>query len=112
MSSRAPLAVSGVPDAGGAAFEERPRLVFFYGATSGPSRRIEAYLSQVLQRRRNHDTFRLSRVCAETNPELVERFAVQGIPAIVVVEGRHVRARLDGPRGRAEIEKVLAPWLH
>lgn len=90
---------------------ERPRLVFFYGRTSGPSRRVEAFLSQVLQRRHNHDTFRLVRVCADTNPELVERFAVSDIPSIVIVEGRRVRARVASPRGRAEIEEALAPWL-
>jgi hypothetical protein len=66
----------------------------------------------VLQRRRNHDTFRLIRICADTNPELVRRFAIARVPALVVVEGRRVRARADGPRGRADIEKALAPWLH
>jgi thioredoxin-like negative regulator of GroEL len=90
---------------------ERPRLVFFYGSKSGPSRRIEAYLSQVLQRRRNHDTFRLIRVCADTNPELVQRFAIERLPALVVVEDRRIQARIDAPRGRAEIEEMLAPWL-
>lgn len=91
--------------------DERPHLVFFYGERSGPSRRIEGYLSQVLQRRRNHGTFHLIRVCADTNPELVRRFAVDRIPALVVVEGRRVGARLDGPHGKAEIEETLAPWL-
>ena len=89
---------------------ERPRLVFFYGRTSGPSRRVEAFLSQVLQRRHNH-TFRLVRVCAETHPELVERFAVSQVPTIVVVDGRRIRARVAAPKGRAEIEEALAPWL-
>ena len=90
---------------------ERPRLVFFYGRTSGPSRRVEGFLSQVLQRRHNHDTFKLIRVCAETNPELIERFAVGTVPTIVVVVGRRVRARVEAPRGRAEIEQALGPWL-
>lgn len=90
---------------------DRPFLVFFYGKTSGPSRRVDAYLSQVLQRRRNHDTFKLIRVCADTQAKLVERFAVKRLPSIVVVEGRRVRARLEVPKGRQEIEAVLAPWL-
>jgi thioredoxin-like negative regulator of GroEL len=85
--------------------------VFFYGQTSGPSRRVEAYLSQVLQRRRNHDTFRLIRVCAESRADLVELFQVKKVPTICVVEGRRVRARLEAPRGRSEIEEALAPWL-
>jgi thioredoxin-like negative regulator of GroEL len=85
--------------------------VYFYGRTSGPSRRIEAFLSQVLQRRQNHDTFHLIRVCVETNAELVQRFSVTEVPTLVVVEGRRVRARLTNPKGRTEIEKILAPWL-
>jgi thioredoxin-like negative regulator of GroEL len=90
---------------------ERPKLVFFYGRTSGPSRRLEAYLSQVLQRRQNHNTFRLIRVCADTNPELVQRFAVTKIPSLVVVEGRRIRARIEAPTGRVEIVEALSPWL-
>ena len=90
---------------------ERPRLVFFYGRTSGPSRRVEGYLSQVLQRRHNHNTFKLIRVCAETHADLIERFAIEVVPSILVVDGRRVRARLEAPKGRQEIEAALAPWL-
>jgi hypothetical protein len=34
----------------------RPRLVFFFAKASGKSRRVEGYISQVLQRRRNHES--------------------------------------------------------
>jgi thioredoxin-like negative regulator of GroEL len=91
---------------------ERPRLLFFYGKTSGPSRRVEAFLSQVLQRRHNHETFRLLRVCAERHPELVEHFRVDQLPAIFVISGRQVQARVVAPRGRRELEQALAPWLN
>ncbi len=91
--------------------EERPRLVFFYGQTSGPSRRVEAYLSQVLQRRKNHDTFRLVRVCAETRPDLVEHFEIKSIPALVVIDRRRVRAHLEAPRHCNQVEEALGPWL-
>ena len=90
---------------------EKPRLIFFYGKTSGPCRRVEAFLSQVLQRRHNHDTFRLTRVCAETHPELIEHFRVETLPTIVVVEDRRVKKRVTSPRGRKELEEALAPWL-
>jgi thioredoxin-like negative regulator of GroEL len=90
---------------------EKPRLIFFYSRTSGPCRRVEAFLSQVLQRRHNHDTFNLVRVCAETHPELVEHFRVDRLPTIMVVERRRVKARAVSPRGRKELEEVLAPWL-
>ncbi len=91
---------------------ERPQLLFFYGQTSGPSRRVEAYLSQVLQRRHNHETFRLVRICAERHPELVEHFHVEQLPTIFVVSGRRVQARVIAPKGRKELEEALAPWLN
>jgi thioredoxin-like negative regulator of GroEL len=89
----------------------RPGLVFFYSARSGSCRRVEGFLAQVLQRRRNHGTFKLYRVAQEERPDLVERFAVETTPTLVVVEGTHVRARLSHPRGCREIERFLAPWL-
>jgi thioredoxin 2 len=89
----------------------RPGLVFFYSARSGSCRRVEGFLAQVLQRRRNHGTFRLYRVDEEDRPDLVERFAVETMPTLVVVEGKQVRARLTRPRGCRDIERFLAPWL-
>ena len=90
---------------------EKPTLLFFYGMTSGPSRRVEGFLSQVLQRRHNHETFRLLRVCAENHPELVEHFRVDSLPSIVIMEGSRVKSRVVAPRGRKELEVALAPWL-
>ncbi len=44
--------------------DARPRLLFFFSSTSGPSRRAEGFLAQVLQRRANHSSFELVRVDA------------------------------------------------
>ncbi len=90
----------------------RPGLVFFHSALSGNCRRVEGFLAQVLQRRRNHGTFKLYRVNSDDRPDLVERFAVAQVPTLFVVEGKRVRARLERPRGCREIETFLAPWLH
>jgi thioredoxin-like negative regulator of GroEL len=89
----------------------KPGLVFFYSSRSGSCRRTEGFLAQVLQRRRNHETFRLYRVEQEERPDLIERFRVVRTPTIVVVEGKAVRGRLESPRGCREIERFLAPWL-
>ena len=89
----------------------KPRLVFFHSALSGNCRRVEGFLAQVLQRRRNHETFRLYNVAQEERPDLLERFEISRIPTLVVVEGKTVRARLENPRGCREIERFLAPWL-
>jgi thioredoxin-like negative regulator of GroEL len=90
---------------------QQPGLVFFYSPVSGACRRAEGFLAQVLQRRRNHGTFKLYRVDEQARPDLVERFNVDSMPTLVVVENKVVRARLEKPRGCREIERFLAPWL-
>jgi thioredoxin-like negative regulator of GroEL len=89
----------------------KPQLVFFHSRHSGRCRRVEGFLAQVLQHRRNHGTFRLYRVPRETRPDLLERFEVGELPTLVVVEGGRVRARLERPTGCRDIERFLAPWL-
>jgi thioredoxin-like negative regulator of GroEL len=91
---------------------DRPRLVFFHSSVSGHCRRVEGFLAQVLQRRRNHATFQVLRVAEEERPDLLERFHVDEVPTLVVVEGRSVAGRLKRPRGCREIEGFLAPWLN
>ena len=90
----------------------KPGLVFFHSSVSGSCRRTEGFLAQVLQRRRNHETFKLYRVAREERPDLVDRFGVAVMPTLVVVEDNVVRARLERPRGCREIEAFLAPWLN
>jgi thioredoxin-like negative regulator of GroEL len=91
---------------------QKPGLVFFHSRVSGACRRAEGFLAQVLQRRRNHETFRLYRVAQEERPDLVDRFGIAVMPTIVVVEGKIAKARLERPRGCREIEAFLAPWLN
>lgn len=91
--------------------KERPRLIFFYSPVSGHCRRAEGYLAQVLQRRRNHDAFDLVRVPVDRRPDLAERFRVEDVPTLVVVEGRRVRGRIVAPSGCRELKEALAPWL-
>lgn len=89
----------------------KPRLVFFYSKSSGACRRVEGFLAQVLQRRGNHETFRIDRVEATRHPDLHERFGIDDVPTLVVVEDRQVKGRLVAPRGAVAIERFLAPWL-
>jgi thioredoxin-like negative regulator of GroEL len=89
----------------------RPRLLFFYSSTSGSSRRAEGFLAQVLQRRRNHESFRVHKVDVTDRPDLAERFRIEQVPTLVVVDDKRVRARLSVPRGCADISEALAPWL-
>jgi thioredoxin-like negative regulator of GroEL len=66
----------------------------------------------VLQRRRNHGTFKVVSVAEEERPDLLERFKVDTLPTLVVVEGSSVAGRLERPRGCRDIEGFLAPWLN
>ena len=93
------------------ATKTKPRLIFFTSAVSGQCRRVEGFLAQVLQRRRNHGTFRLLTVREDERPDLVRRFGVTALPTLVVVENRAEQARLERPRGCKEIEELLGPWL-
>ena len=90
----------------------KPTLIFFTSATEGRSRRAEGHLAQVLQRRRNHETFELIRIPVDRRPDLAERFRVDTVPAILVVDDRRVRARLAQPRGCRDIQRLLQPWLN
>lgn len=89
----------------------KPILIFFTSKTDGPSRRVEGYLAQVLQRRRNHETFSIKFVAQEDHPDVVERFQIAATPTILVVDDAKVQGRLVEPSGCVEIQAFLAPWL-
>ena len=90
---------------------QRPRLIFFYSPLSGRCRRVEGFIAQVLQRRRNHDTFELVRVSVERRPDLAQKFRVERVPTICVVDGRKLRRTIVAPRGCRDLERELEPWL-
>jgi len=91
---------------------DQPRLVFFHSSLSGNCRRVEGFLAQVLQRLRNHGTFDVVKVAEEEHPQLLQRFMIETVPTLVVVQNKAVAARLERPRGCREIEGFLAPWLN
>jgi hypothetical protein len=89
----------------------RPQLIVFQSERCGRSRRVEGFLSLVLQRRHNHETFTVYRVFAERHPHLFDKFRVEETPTLVVAEQKRVRARLIRPAGAREISAFLEPWL-
>jgi hypothetical protein len=52
------------------------------------------------------------RVAEEERPDLLERFKIETVPTLVVIQGRAVAGRLERPRGCREIEGFLSPWLN
>jgi hypothetical protein len=95
----------------GPATYERPRLLFFFEPTDGYARRVDGFLAQVLQRRRNHETFRIHRIDVHERPDLAARFRVERTPTLCVVHNRRIALRTHRPRGPRELEQLLAPWL-
>lgn len=89
----------------------KPMLLFFTSSRDGRSRRTEGFLAQVLQRRRNHETFKIHYVAQEERPDLLERFRIENTPTLVVVTDKRVQGSLAQPRGCEEIQTFLAPWL-
>jgi thioredoxin 1 len=89
----------------------RPRLLFFFSRSSGRCRRVEGFLAQVLQRRANHATFAIDRIDAAERPDLHERFGIDELPTLIVVDSRQIRGRIVDPAGCKAIERFLAPWL-
>ena len=87
---------------------EQPRLVFFHSTLSGNCRRVEGFLAQVLQRRRNHGTFDVVRVAEEERPDLLERFKIETLPTLVVVQTRRSRDDSSDP-GAAGRSKASSP---
>jgi len=90
---------------------EQPKLLLFHSHRSGQCRRVESWLAQTLQRRGNHNTFDVRSIAVEEHPELHERFRVEDVPTLVVVEERKVVTRLSRPKRGSQIDELLAPWL-
>lgn len=89
-----------------------PLLLLFGENTSGQSRRMDGYVSHVLQHRHNHKSFRYRIIAREQRPDLFERLGVNQVPTLLVVESGKVRARLVGYHRPNDIEQTLSPWLH
>ena len=88
---------------------DRPLLVFFWSARSGPARRMESLLAH-LERKERH-CLRVRRVDVDASPELAERFKVDVVPTLVLVKSKKVVSRLDGRTSAPRIEAMLEPHL-
>ena len=80
-------------------------LVFFTRSTSGPARRMESLLAHVARKER--DRLRVRRVDADENPQLLEKFAVEEVPSLVLVIDQRVVDRIDGRANMPQIEQLI-----
>ena len=88
---------------------DKPHLLFFTSATSGPGRRMESLLAQLARKERKR--LRVSRVDVERAPRLADRLGVTAVPTLVLVAGRKPVARLEGRASAPRIERLLASHL-
>jgi thioredoxin 2 len=84
-------------------------LVFFTRATSGPARRMESLLAHVARKER--DRLRVRRVDVDEHPRLLRKFAVEQVPALVLVIDHKVVDRIDGRANMPQIEELLEHHL-
>ena len=86
-----------------------PTLVFFTRSTSGPARRMESLLAHIARKER--DRLRVKRVDADQHPRLLEKFAVEEVPSLVLVVDQRVVDRIDGRANMPQIEELLEAHL-
>lgn len=91
------------------AARERPLLLFVSSARSGPARRMAGLVAwvRVTQKRR----LQVVDVDADRYPAFVQRLRVKEVPALVLVSGQRVVARLEGRATGREIEQLIRPYL-
>ena len=80
--------------------DAKPLLVFFSSERSGPARRMESLLAHLARKERTR--LRVMRVDVHDQPELAERFNVGAVPTLVLVKGKRVVDRIDGPGERSQ----------
>ena len=83
----------------------RALLVFFTSPRSGPARRMESLLAHIARKERA--TLEVKRVDVDARPDIAERFRVSEVPALALVRGKRVVARLEGRSTAPRIEKLL-----
>jgi thioredoxin-like negative regulator of GroEL len=89
--------------------DDKPLLVFFTSARSGPARRMESLLAHLARKERTR--VRIMRVEVEEQPELAEKFRVTDVPTLVLVMRKRAVDRLDGRASAPKIEAMLARHL-
>jgi thioredoxin-like negative regulator of GroEL len=86
--------------------DDKPLLVFFTSARSGPARRMESLLAHLARKERTR--VRIMRVEVAEQPELAAKFRVEDVPTLVLVNGKKVVDRLEGRASAPKIETMLA----
>ena len=66
---------------------------------------MESLLAHIARKRR--DAVRVRQVDVDEHPELAQRFAIGQVPALALVRGKRVVARLEGRATAPKIESLI-----
>jgi len=90
--------------------DPRPQLVFFTSRRSGPARRMQSLLAHIARKER--EQLAVKRVDVDERPDIVARFGITQVPALVLVKDKRIVARLEGRATSPRIESMLDPHLN
>lgn len=83
--------------------------MFFTSQRSGPARRMESLLAHIARKER--ENLAVKRVDVDERPDLAARFRIATVPALALVKGKRVVARLEGRATTPHIEAMLESYL-
>jgi thioredoxin-like negative regulator of GroEL len=84
-------------------------LLFFRSERSGPARRMDSLIAHLARKER--ERLRVAVVDVEDRPELAERFRVETVPTLVLVENKKVVQRIEGRASAPAISRMLDSHL-
>ena len=83
-----------------------PVLLTFYSQWSAPSTMVAPVLAQVAQRHAGR--LLVLRINTDMNPDVMKRYEVTALPALLLFRGGSERKRLQGAHSAVEIEQLLS----
>jgi thioredoxin len=84
-----------------------PVLVDFYADWCGPCRALSPTLVKLDGEANGR--YKVVKVDADTEPELIDEYQVSALPTVLVFKGGDVKAKLVGLQNKARLVEALAP---